>query len=152
VIYRRYPAVDLPHDRLRFDRAYWVSRIQVRGKQSDPAVFGRVDAITHGRGGHLAKPVTRTPQPVAGPVSPGVKYEQDQVAGKAVAKGNALELRLTRVSRLEIALSRAGLTAKKPLKLHVLSDGAVDVVLRRDADHARTVHVPAGTHDVTVSP
>jgi hypothetical protein len=85
-------------------------------------------------------------------VSPGVKYEQDQVAGKAVAKGNALELRLTRVSRLEVSLKRAGLTLTKALKLHVVSDGPVDVVLRRDADHARTVHVAAGTHDVTVSP
>jgi hypothetical protein len=152
VIYRRYPAVDQPQNGLRFDRAYWVSRIAVRGKQSDPSVFGRVDAITHGHGGHLAKPVQQTPQPVAGPVSPGVKYEQRQVAGTAVAKGNALELRLTRVSSLEIALKRAGLTPGKVLHLHVVSDGPVDVLLRRDADHARTVHVAAGTHDVTVSP
>lgn len=152
VIYRRYPAVDQPQNGLRFDRAYWVSRIAVRGKQSDPSVFGRVDAVTHGHGGHLAKPVQRTPQPVSGPVSPGIKYEQDQVAGKAVAKGNALELRLTRVSRLEVALKRAGLTLTKALRLHVVSDGPVDVVLRRDADHARTVHVAAGTHDLTVDP
>src|SRR5207249_8530624 len=34
VIYRRYPAVDEPRNGLRFDRAYWVSGIQVRGKQS----------------------------------------------------------------------------------------------------------------------
>jgi hypothetical protein len=152
VIYRRYPAIDQPQNGLRFDRAYWVSRIQVRGKQTDPNVFGRVDAITHGHGGHLAKPVDQTPVPVSGPVSPGVKYEQRQVAGKALVKGNALDLRLTRVSRLEVSLRRAGLTAKKPLHLHVVSDGAVDVVLRRDADHARVVHVAAGTHDVTVSP
>ena len=154
VIYRRYPAVDQPQNGLRFNRAYWVSRIQVRGKQNDPEVFGRVDAITHGRGGHLAKPVQLTPEPVSGPVSPGTKTGQRQDAGKAVAKGNALDLRLTRVSRLEISLRRAGLTHTKPLKLNVVSDGAVDVVLRRNdaRGSARTVHVAAGTHTVTVSP
>jgi dienelactone hydrolase len=152
VIYKRYPAIDQPHNGLRFDRAYWVSRIQVRGKQRDPAVFGRVDAVTHGRGGRLAKPVGLTPEPVAGPVSPGTKTGQRQVAGKVVPKGNALDLKLTRVSRLEISLRRAGLTLGKPLRLHVVGDGPVDVVLRRDPDHARTVHVAGGTHTVTVSP
>jgi dienelactone hydrolase len=154
VIYRRYPAIDQPHNGLRFDRAYWVSRIQVRGKQTDPNVFGRVDAVTHGRGGHLAKPVVDPPQPVAGPVSPGTKEAQRQVAGKAVAKGNALDLTLTRVSRVEVALKRAGLTLDKALKLHVVSDGAVDVVLRRSdiRGTARVVHVAAGTHTVTISP
>jgi hypothetical protein len=154
VIYRRYPALDQPRNGLRFNRAYWVSRIQVRGKQNDPSVFGRVDATTHGRGGRLAKPVDETPQPVAGPVSPGVKYEQRQVPGKAVAKGNVLDLKLTRVSRLEIALRRAGLTLSRPLRLHVVSDGPVDVLLRRSDARgtARTVHVAAGTHTVTVSP
>jgi hypothetical protein len=81
-----------------------------------------------------------------------VKYEQDQVAGKPVAKGNALDLSLDRVSRLTIDLPRAGLTAKRALKLHVVSDGAAAVVLRRDARHARVVHVAAGTRDVTVAP
>jgi hypothetical protein len=31
-------------------------------------------------------------------------------------------------------------------------DGAVAVVLRSDARHARVVHVAGGTHDVTVGP
>jgi pimeloyl-ACP methyl ester carboxylesterase len=163
VRYRRYPAVDLPRDGVRFDSAYWISGIRVRGNQKDPANSGSVDAVTHGLGGHLAKPVEQLPQPVAGPVSPGTKYEQRQLAGKAIAKANALDVKLAGVTGAAIDLRRIGLTLKKNLKLHLENDAPLDLILRGPYGKVNVVggtlsttkggvvlHVTPGKRDLTL--
>jgi hypothetical protein len=165
VRYKRYPAVDEPQNGLRFDRAYWVSAIRVRGNQKDATNSGTVDAITHGLGGHLKKPVVELPQAVAGPVSPGTKFEQRQTPGAAIAKANALDLKLQNVTGAAIDLRRIGLTMKRSLKLHLENDAAVDLTLRGPYTKVSVVggtltktpggvvlHVPAGKRDLTLTP
>jgi hypothetical protein len=165
VVYRRFPAVDLPGDGLRFDRAYWVSGIKVRGSQTDVTNSGRVDAITHGLGGRLAKAKQETPQAVTGPVSPGVKFEQRQIPGAAIARGNLLDLTLTNVAGATFDLERMGLTLRKALTIRVDTNAATDLTLRgfykkvsvvggklRKAPGGVTLSVSAGKHDLTVKP
>ncbi|MEA2349934.1 MAG: hypothetical protein QOG86_875 [Thermoleophilaceae bacterium] len=165
VIYKRYPAVDLPKDGLRFDHAYWVSGIHVRGSQKDPANSGRVDLVTHGLGGHLAKTEALTPEPVTGPVTPGTKTGQRQVPGAAIAKANALDVTLKNVSGLAVDLRRNGLSLKRSLKIHIDTDGTTDLILRGPYDRVTVVgatiskvkggvrlHVTAGKRDLTLTP
>jgi pimeloyl-ACP methyl ester carboxylesterase len=166
VRYRRYPAIDQPQNGLRFDGAYWVSQIKVRGDQKDPANSGSVVAVTHGLGGHLAKPEQELPQPVTGPVSPGTKFEQKQVAGTALAKANALDVTLENVSLAAIDLRRNGLTLRQTLKLKLEAGaGAADLILRGPYKRVSVIggtlsrvaggvmlHVTAGKHDLTLTP
>jgi dienelactone hydrolase len=165
VRYKRYPAVDQPHNGLRFDRAYWVSRIAVRGNQKDAANSGTVRAVTHGFGGHLSKPETLTPEPVAGPVSPGTKTGQRQVPGAAITKANAMDVTFENVSSAAFDLGRMGLTLRKALKIHVKADGATDLILRGPYDGVSVqgatlskvpggvkLHVTSGERDLTLLP
>jgi hypothetical protein len=165
VRYRRYPAVDLPQNGLRFDSAYWVSEIKVRGNQKDPANSGSVDAITHGLGGHLKKPVADVPQPVSGPVSPGTRTGQRQVAGTAIAKANVLDVKVQNVTGAAIDLRRIGLSLKRSLKLHLENDAPLDLTLRgpytkvnvvggtlSKATGGVTLHVTPGKRDLTLTP
>jgi predicted esterase len=149
VRFRRFPAMDLPHNGLRFDSAYWVSGIQVGGSQKDTANSGLVRAVTHGRGGRLKKVETDVPQPVAGPVSPGTRTGQRQVPGAAVAKGNTLELELDNVSGATFALRRAGLTLMEDLKIQVDTSAPTTLMLRGrysklDVKGATLSKVPGG--------
>lgn len=165
VRYKRYPAVDQPQNGLRFDRAYWVSKIRVRGNQKDTTNSGTVDAITHGLGGHLKNPVQELPQPVAGPVSPGTEFEQRQLRGAAIAKANALDLKLGNVTGASIDLRRIGLTLKRSLKLHLENDAAVDLTLHgpytkvsvsggtlTKTPSGVVLHVTPGKRDLTLTP
>jgi len=163
VRYKRYPAIDQPQNGLRFDSAYWVSEIRVRGNQKDPANSGFVDAVTHGLGGNLKKPEVLTPQAVDGPVSPGTRTGQRQVAGKAIAKANALDVKLTNVTGAAIDLRRIGLTLKRTLRLHLENDATLDLTLRgpygkvnvvggtlEKAKGGVTLHVTPGKRDLTL--
>lgn len=165
VRYRRYPAVDQPRNGLRFDRAYWVSGIRVRGNQSDTGNSGRIDAVTHGFGGHLKRPQQELPQPVAGPVSPGVRYQQRQVAGAPIAKANALDVTTANLSGATVDLTRIGLTLRRALKLHVHNDAPLDLVLRGPYGKLSVtgatltkvgggvrLHVAAGNRTLTLTP
>ncbi|TMK65323.1 MAG: hypothetical protein E6G53_06260 [Actinobacteria bacterium] len=167
VVYKRYPAMDLPQDGLRFDSAYWVSGIGVRGSQTDTSNFGEVRATTFGFGGHRTKPQQELPVPVSGPVSPGIKFEQRQVAGAAIVKRNGFEATLTKLDHITFDVGRMGLSAGGPISIHVVSDGVSTLnLLGRFPSSASAaggavshriagglaVTVPGGTHDVTVTP
>ena len=67
---------------------------------------------------------------MAGPVSPGVKFEQRQLPGAAVARGNALDVKLTNVKGATFGLERMGLTLRKALKVHVDTGVATELTLR----------------------
>jgi hypothetical protein len=165
VRYRRYPAMDLRGNGLRFDRAYWVSQIEVGGKQRDAENSGRVDAVTYGKGGHLLKPLPETQQPVSGPVSPGVKYVRRLGKGKRLPKSNRLDVGLENVTSAAFDLRRIGLSMLKELTIRVVTDRDADLVLRgpytrvtvvgatikKDHNGVR-LHVTKGTHDLTLTP
>ncbi|MEA2449579.1 MAG: hypothetical protein QOG63_1511 [Thermoleophilaceae bacterium] len=164
VVYRRFPAMDVPLYGYRFDRAYWVSGIDVRSADA-PDSSGLVRATTYGFGGNRKKPELELPQPVTGPTTPGTLTEQKQVPGAAIPQSNGFEASLENLRAVRFDVGRMGLDPSRPLTLHVTSDGASEVTLLGSfgsvtagslpvakAKGGVAVSVPAGTTDVTVTP
>jgi predicted esterase len=164
VVYRRFPSMDLPQHGYKFDRAYWVSGIELR---SAPAIdsSGRVRATTFGRGGNRKRAELQLPQPVTGPVTPGVLTAQKQVPGAALAQSNRFEADLENVGAVSFDAARMALDPRAPLTLKVTSDGQAAVTLLGDfgavtagalpvsgTDGRVTVTFPAGTTEVTLTP
>jgi hypothetical protein len=142
VVYTRVPVMDLPKHGLVFDGAYWVDGIQTR--ESAP---GTVDVTTRGLGGTRRALENPPPQPVAGPVTPGVLTEQRTVAGEPIPRGNGLELTLRGVTALTIDPARAGVDPARPLTVLYDTDGPATLKLGD-----RTIAIPAGKGETTSAP
>jgi dienelactone hydrolase len=130
VRYRRYPSMDLPAYGLRFDRAYWVSRIQVRDAAAAD-LFGQVDATTFGRRGRrrVAGPRTVRPGVAIGGLSPATVTEQHQADGEGLRRRNAFAGTLENVAGVRFGLRRMGLAPRRPLRAALRGDGVTRVTL-----------------------
>ena len=146
VVYTRVPAMDLPKHGLVFDGAYWVDGIQLRDGAA-PDAAGTVDVTTRALGGTRRAVENPPPQPVSGPVTPGVLTEQRVVAGEPIARGNGLELKLRNVAAVTVDAVRAGIDPAQPVVIVYDSDGAATLKLGN-----RTIAVPAGEGELTAAP
>ncbi|MDQ4041573.1 MAG: prolyl oligopeptidase family serine peptidase, partial [Actinomycetota bacterium] len=124
VRYVRYPAMDLPRYRLRFDRAYWVSGVEVRAAKT-PEASGAVHATTFGRGGH-ERAVTRPKTTVTragGGVSPALRTEQRVVEGPRITERNGFRARLRNLDAIRFDTAGMGLDPGRPITAELRGDG-----------------------------
>ena len=133
VRFRRYPGMDLPQYDLRFDRAYWVRDIEVRGDdgEGDSEANGLVDATTNGFGGNVPKPQRQPdrldPAPVG--LSPATITEQRLTDGEALPKENAFSARFQRLGSVRFLLEDMGLRPDRTLTLELRGDARLTVRL-----------------------
>jgi pimeloyl-ACP methyl ester carboxylesterase len=123
VLFTTAPFLDAPMYGIRHDRAYWVSGIRTRGKETD---YGTVDLTTAGCGGKLPE-LERASGAGEDPV-PWTLDEQRAASTKAVATAPKLSGALTRISALRIDARRACLIGK-PVEYDVKTDGPVTLTL-----------------------
>jgi prolyl oligopeptidase family protein len=123
VRYKRYPAMDLPADGLRFDRAYWVSELEVRDA-SAPDSWGEIDTTTLGRGGHErdVSPPTITQQTVPGN-SPATVVDRHFVAGAPIQEANGFRATLRNIGAVRLDLERMGIDPGDPVTGTLAGDG-----------------------------
>ncbi|HVL95052.1 MAG TPA: prolyl oligopeptidase family serine peptidase, partial [Solirubrobacteraceae bacterium] len=130
VRYTRMPSQDLPKYGLRFDRAYWVSSIEVRDAATEDAT-GTVDATTFGLGGTERVPVASTgpdPEPVG--ISPAVVQRQVLEPGAPIERRNGFRAALGNVSGVGFDLRRMGLSPRRGLTAALTGDGTAKLRLR----------------------
>jgi dienelactone hydrolase len=129
VRYTRMPSQDLPKYGLRFDRAYWVSRIGVRDAVAEDAT-GTVDATTFGLGGdELVAKASTGPDPAPVGVSPAIIQQQVLEPGNAIERRNAFAATLTNVSDVAFDLATMGLRPTRPLAITVKTGGGAKLRL-----------------------
>ncbi|MBS3941142.1 MAG: prolyl oligopeptidase family serine peptidase [Actinobacteria bacterium] len=161
-------AGDLDFD-WRFDRAYWMSDLEV----ADGAARARFDgrSLAHGPVGPTAVPDTDVPTSPnqTGPYTvSGLRWIDDPLAG--AVRANAFELDLEGTAGVRLDTARMDLDTGREVTATVVSDTEVTVLL--DGDWHPRVHVvvnghayaarprggtlaitlPAGEHDVRIQP
>jgi dienelactone hydrolase len=130
VRYERYPAMDLPSYGLQFDRAYWVSGLDV-GEGPDPGRSGSIEATTFARGGHerqVSRPRTTLALPPGG-VSPATVTEQRVVRGAAIEPRNGFRARLRNIRRVRLDCAGMGLDPRRELTAELRGDGTAEITL-----------------------
>jgi hypothetical protein len=101
VNYRRYPAMDLPQHGLRFDGAYWVDGMELRGSdscspgQSCQTTYGQVTAYNAGSGAAQFSQVQDEQFTYPGPPFPAQVRGRTRVYGPRGAPGNSFDAILT---------------------------------------------------------
>lgn len=158
---------------LVFDRAYWVSGISLR--DNGQGLWGAVDAVTHGRGGHElhTAPFGPTFHP-DGPTthwinvpypSPYTRHGRAETgAGPLINEANRFSATLENLDAVAFDVDRMGLSVDTPLDFVITTDGAVNVRLvgvgpgayivasefSRDGDDLIVNISGAGTYDLRV--
>jgi dienelactone hydrolase len=130
VRYERFPAMDLPRYGLRFDRAYWVSDLEV-GAGPDPERSGSIEATTFARGGHeraVTRPRTTT-EPSPGGVSPAIVTEQRVVRGAPIDQRNGFRARLRNIRRVRFDGAGMGLDPRREIVAELRGDGPAAITI-----------------------
>ncbi len=130
VRYVRYPAMDIPDADLRFDRAYWVSRIAVRSA-SEAGDHGEVDAVTRGLGEREPALVDEPPrayEPPAGELAATVTGQHFGPAPRSARK-NSFRVGLKNVKGVRLKLQRMGLDPRHALRATLHGDGQTSLTL-----------------------
>jgi hypothetical protein len=123
VRYKRYPVMDLPQHGLRFDRAYWVSELQVRDARA-PDSWGAIDATTLARGGHERDPATPVISQQAVPgSSPAIVVDRRSVQGAAIPRANGFRATLRNIAMVRLDLRRMGIDATERVTATLGGDG-----------------------------
>jgi hypothetical protein len=142
VRFKRYPSMDLPQHGLRFDGAYWVDGMVVRGPSdsctpgdsSCESAFGQVEAYTlaHGRARSTTESVTAA---YPGPPFPATVQGTNRLPGGPVTAQNRFEAQLTNLRAIAFDTARMGIDPADPVtaSLTVASGpGAFELTLRGD--------------------
>jgi predicted esterase len=131
VRYRRYPSMDLPQYGFRFDRAYWVSGLEVRDRSAGDAATGEIDLRSYGRGltPTAMKAETRAEAAGAG-LSPALVTGQQLETAPATGARNAFGGTLQNVGTVTLDLARMGLESARPLTGELSGDGTTTLRLR----------------------
>jgi hypothetical protein len=129
VRYKRYPVMDLPKYKLRFDGAYWVDAMALRNAAADDS-SGEVDAITFALGGNRPRLEVEpeTVSPGEGGNTPATVTGQHIAAGKPIVRRNAFEATLTNLRRILFRSDRMGLNTARVVRATLHGDG--DTILR----------------------
>jgi dienelactone hydrolase len=131
VRYRRYPSMDLPKYGFKFDKAYWVSGLDVRDAKAADS-FGEIDAVTYALGGHeraLSAPEILLEVGTAG-LTPAIETAQHVVAGKAIEQRNGFRATFTNLSAATLDTATMGLDLGSPIVADLHGDGALTLTLR----------------------
>lgn len=142
VTYRRWPALEHAASIIgtnndgdlgyKFDRAYWVSNLEVRevpmvGGKPDPASWGTIDATSFGYGVDENLLV-----PEAGAGTQGTPYQMTGLAWLANGRTtprNGFDAELTNLSNARLDLARMGISTSGRISGSVRSDGLVTLQL-----------------------
>jgi dienelactone hydrolase len=135
--YRRYPAMDLPQYGLRFDGAYWVDGMSVRGTGVEgctpgsacQTTFGQVDAVTYAFGGNRTVP-ENFQSAYPGPPFPADVTGTNRVPGNPIPQKNGFEATLQNLSAIAFDTGRAGLDTASKIHAKLTGTGDVAVTLR----------------------
>jgi len=138
-----YPDLTVPKWGIGTNAAWWISGVASDAPAGSNAT---VDAVSHAK----PDPVVTTHED-AGPAAladgtPGVYRQQTWTTGARPAAQNSADLTLTAVKALTVDTARAGLTSGAVINVH--SDRDVTVTL--SGPGARSVHLAAGDHTITV--
>jgi pimeloyl-ACP methyl ester carboxylesterase len=123
VRFMRFPAADLPQYGLRFDGAYWIDGMQLRGSdacspgQACQTTSGLVEAytLTHG---HSRSSTQEVNGQYAGPPAPATIQGTDRVFANIPAR-NFFDLRMTNLAAITVDSAKAGLNPNQRIDAHL---------------------------------
>lgn len=150
VRYVRYPVNDLdPKYGLRFDSAYWVADLEVRGTSAGEKAHGSIDATTYARGGAIPAVAAEAPTLDTTDTAPAIVNGQRRIDGAPIVKRNGFKATLTNLASVRFKTTRMGLDPQSPMTATLVGDGAT--TLRFDGSWPPGVHAALDGVDVPVT-
>jgi hypothetical protein len=130
VVYKALPSSWAPGIGLRFDGAYWVSRMRARDNSTNDK-FGRVDATSFALAHKLRRPAQALGPELRTFSATGDRYrfQARRWTDAPAQRTNAFEARLQNLAAITLDLARMGIATRRPVRMTISGDGTTTVTL-----------------------